>query len=230
MRFINSLVPGLMLLATITSQGQTTAVPAADPTALVEAPARRVLVKIGLNAARPFRHGGYYGLLSRLPLSAGLEYSLNPRFTLYGQAVADRAAPRYDSYREIRNPWLPSGALSLGARYYYNQAGRAQHKRAHGPFIGNYLAVEAHTERMSYVSYNASPYPALGGSYENHYEYATSLNLLWGMQRRLSRSFLFDLNAGIGLSPKRSDAHFGGYSAGALNLSSQINLGIYFGR
>jgi hypothetical protein len=118
----------------------------------------------------------------------------------------------------------------VGGRYYYNQEGRAQHGRARGSFVGNYLAAELHTEMLRTAEFVVtSPYPSLEGYYAYRTDYTPTLNLLWGMQRRLGHNFLFDLNAGVGVGPTRSDAHFGGYSAGGLNLSTQINLGVYFG-
>ena len=59
-------------------------------------------------------------------------------------------------------------------------------------------------------------------------KYASGLNLVWGMQRRLGRNFLFDFNAAAGLAPFRSDANIG-YSTSRLNITTQLNLGIYFG-
>jgi hypothetical protein len=219
----NSLLwPAALLVLSLTSHvslGQT----AADSIS-----SRRLQLRAGLNAGRFFRSLGYYG--GRLPLSVGAEYSLRPNLSLYAQADAELGVPRLTSYFGERLPLVPTGALSLGARYYYNQAGRRQNGRAHGAFVGNYLALEAHTEmQQRFLLREVSPaFPS--GKYELLTNYSPSLNLLWGMQRRLGRSFLFDLNAGIGLSPKRSDAHFGGYSSGVFNASTQINLGIYFGR
>ena len=66
------------------------------------------------------------------------------------------------------------------------------------------------------------------GSYALHCDYVPRLNVLWGMQRRLGCNFLFDGSAGIGAS--RSDLNFGGFSSDSLNLSGQLNLGIYFWR
>ncbi|GAA4016466.1 hypothetical protein GCM10022408_32430 [Hymenobacter fastidiosus] len=162
-------------------------------------------------------------------MAVGAEYVLSSRFTLYGQLEADFALARQDTYFQERNPLIPTGALGIGGRYYYNQAGRAQHNRAHGNFIGNYLAVEVHTERQRYFRYQGgsplSPY----SPFSLHRRYTPTLNVLWGMQRRLGRSFLFDCNAGVGLGARRSEANIG-YSSGAFNPSLQVNLGLYFGK
>ena len=221
MLLLRPALSGLLLLAG-TSLGFGQTVPA--PTDAAPVP-DKLQLRVGLNAARAFRGSSYEGLLGRLPLSAGVEYALSPKFTVYGQIDADLGMPYRTAYNGIPRPLLPTGALGLGARYYYNQAGRARHGRAHGAFVGNYLALEAHTE-MRRHHHNGYGNP----DYRLVTEYAPSLNLLWGMQRRLNRSLLFDFNAGVGLSPKRSDTHFGGYSSGALNTSTHINLGLYFGR
>ena len=207
----------LLLIGAARSAAQTmpaaAPLPSAGPAA--EAAPDKPLLKIGLNAGRAVRYGGYYGLSARLPLSVGVEHLLSPKFTLYGQLHADFRLARRNEYFGDQNFAIPSGALGMGARYYYNQAGRAQRERPHGPFVGNYLALEAHTEvrRRQMQSTDVAP----------------SLNLLWGTQRRLGRNFLFDFNAGLGLGPQRSDSYLG-YSSGSLNVITQLNLGVYFGR
>ena len=103
-------------------------------------------MKVGLNAGRAFRNGGPYGAASRLPVTLGAEYLLSPTFTLYGQLDTDFDLFARETLSGERSPLIPAGALGVEARYYYNQAGRARNKRAHGPFVGNYLALEAHTE------------------------------------------------------------------------------------
>jgi hypothetical protein len=233
MRLPSSCLSGLLLLTTATvGFGQTVSPAATAPvTAIVpteEVVARPVLVKVGLNVARSFRWGGYYGIPFRVPLAVGAEYRLSPKFTLYGQLDADFATSRGTGYGGERSPLLPTGALSLGGRYYYNQAGRARDNRAHGAFVGNYLAAEMHTEMWHH--YESSSLAIPKGNVELRRDYVPTLNLLWGMQRRLSRSFLFDASAGIGVGVTRSDLNFGGFSSGPVNLSGQLNIGVYFGR
>lgn len=229
-RFYHCLLSGLLLLAAAsTSFAQTAVAPGSGEEA--PASADRLQLRIGLNVARNFRHTNYYGYGERVPVSVSAEYALNRRFTLYGQVDAELGLFRQDPGRNLTKPLVPTGAFSIGTRYYYNQDGRMQHNRAHGLFVGNYLAAELHTEMLRYPAYVlTSPYPTPDGYYALRSEFTPTLNLLWGMQRRLGRNFLFDLNAGVGLGAKRSDDHFGGYSAGALNLSTQLNLGVYFGR
>ena len=209
------LLAGLLLASPGISPAQTAPAGPVAPPSTSAAPSPRVLLKVGLNAGRAVRYGGYYGLSARLPLSVGAEYLLSPKFTLYGQLDADFRLSRRNEYFGDQRFAIPSGAVGVGARYYYNQAGRARQGRPHGPFVGNYLALEAHTEvrRRNEQSPDVAP----------------SLNLLWGAQRRLGRSFLFDFNAGLGLGPRRSDSYLG-YSSSNLNVVTQVNLGVYFGR
>ncbi len=215
------LIPGLLLAAGATASfGQTipaSPVPPASPDAptslAAEAPGKWLL-KVGLNAGRAFRYSGYQGVAVRLPVSVGAEYALSSRFTLYGQLDSDFRLGRQNTYYGDQNFAIPAGALGVGVRYYYNQAGRARHNRAHGPFVGNYLAVEAHTEVRQ--------------RYRLRDEIAPGLNLVWGLQRRLGRNFLFDFNAGVGAGPNRSNVSFGS-SPGPVTITTQFNLGICFG-
>ena len=215
MVLIRFLLPSLLVLAgTVYCHGQVAPAPEAIPSA---AAPDKLLLKVGLNAGRAFRYTGYYGLSARLPLSVGAEYALSPKFTLYGQLDADFRLFRDHTRLGDQDFIVPAGGLGIGARYYYNQAGRERHNRPHGAFVGNYLALEAHTEvRQRFGLRN---------------DVAPSLNAVWGMQRRLGRSFLFDFNAGVGLGPYRNDSALG-YSSGSsdLNITTQLNLGVYFGR
>ncbi|WP_210518317.1 hypothetical protein [Hymenobacter terricola] len=140
MRFRLPLLPGLLLAAACSSLGQT--VPAA-PAQTTVASASKLLLKVGLNPGRSLRWSGFYGLAARLPVSIGAEYSLGSRFTLCGQFDSDfRLSTQNVAYGDQRFV-IPTGALGVGARHYYNQAGRERHNRAQGPFVGNYLALEA---------------------------------------------------------------------------------------
>lgn len=214
MLLVRFLLPGLLVLAgTTCSRGQA-APPVTVPT---ETAPDRLLLKVGLNAGRAFRYTGYYGLAVRLPLSVGAEYALSSRFTLYGQVDADFSLFRNNAYLGDHTSIIPAGGVGIGARYYYNQAGRERHNRPHGAFVGNYLALEAHTELRQRHGLRNDVFP--------------SLNAVWGMQRRVGRHFLVDFNAGIGLGPHRRDSNLGyAPNSSNLNISTQLNLGVYFGR
>ena len=224
MRFLRRLLPAFLLLGGPTSLlAQTAPAPATVPgpptTALAAAPAPTApdkwLLKVGLNAGRALHWGGYEGFRGRVPLSVGAEYALSPAFTLHGQADADFELRRRTSYAGERRNLVPSGALGLGGRYYYNQAGRARNNRAHGQFIGNYLGLEARAEMRR--------------GYGRTVETMPSLNLLWGMQRRINRNLLFDLNAGVGMGASYNRAVLGLESA-PFTITTQLNASLYFGR
>ncbi|MBD2723810.1 hypothetical protein [Hymenobacter armeniacus] len=218
MRLSRTFLSSLLILAsTALSHGQTApAAPAeagAHPDAPGEATSRSLLLKVGLSAGRALRWGGYEGWVGRAPVSVAAEYALSPRFTLYSQLDADISVLRRTTYDGPSSPLVPSGAVGVGGRYYYNQAGRAHTGRAHGLFVGNYVGLELHTELERY---------------NGRLRTGPSLNALWGMQRRLGRSFLVDFNAGIGYGP--NSAATTGYRTAAGTIATQFNLGVYFGR
>ncbi|MFC7666381.1 hypothetical protein ACFQT0_02285 [Hymenobacter humi] len=150
-----------------------------------------------------------------MPITVGAEHAINAKFTVYGQVDTDFGVPRRESFSGERSNRVPSGAVGIGGRYYYNQAGRALHNRAHGRFIGNYVGMELHTEMRR--------------MYGQEVELAPALNVVWGMQRRLNRNFLLDFNAGVGLGPNRNYTTLARVP-GPLTLTTQFNLGLYFGR
>ncbi|OGX85585.1 hypothetical protein BEN48_01765 [Hymenobacter glacialis] len=226
MRALRLFLPGVLLVASaIHSSAQTAPVPAATPGAVpllptagpapTNAASDKLLLKVGLNAGRAITMGGYDGFLGRVPLSVGAEVALSSKFTLYGQADADFSLRRRTFYGGERSNLIPAGAVGLGGRYYYNQAGRARSNRAHGQFIGNYVGLEAHAEMRRLYGRSVQTMP--------------SLNLLWGMQRRINRSLLFDINAGVGAGASYNRAVLG-LSSAPLTLTTQLNASLYFGR
>ncbi|UOR04499.1 hypothetical protein MUN82_16320 [Hymenobacter aerilatus] len=76
---------------------------------------------------------------------------------------------------------------------YYNQAKREQRGRAHGSFVGNYLALQLTNDWYSYKSYDIV-------DTRRHYGYDYSgIMAQWGMQRRIGSWGLFDGGIGIGV-------------------------------
>ncbi|MBF9236178.1 hypothetical protein I2I05_02105 [Hymenobacter sp. BT683] len=216
MHISGSFLSGLLLLSSVTlSKAQTAPGPSATPEAQpaltvapADAPARKVLLKVGLNAGRAFRTGGAFGLNSRLPVTVGAEYLLNSKFTIFGQADTDFNFFEREPYPGLRNPLVSSGAIGVGVRYYGNQV--------HNPFEGYYLGAEIHTELRRAYGLNTRANP--------------TLNLICGMQRRLGSNFLFDLNAGVGIGANQQKSGYNGYNPSPLTVTTQLNLGIYFGR
>ncbi|MCC2545597.1 hypothetical protein LJY25_04010 [Hymenobacter sp. BT175] len=227
MRFPQFLLPGLLLLAASTSAlSQSTSSPAPELSALPDTPPRKVLVKLGLNVARGLSYGGYEGLRASIPVVTGIEYSVSPGFTLYSQLGVDVSVPTYRSFYR-QNAVTPSASLSLGGRYYYNQAARARNNKPHGPFVGNYLAFQANLDRFrSPLSATFRP----EGRWPMRTTYAPGVTMLWGMQRRLGSNFLFDLSTGLGVSGNVSGTAMPGYTTVNINFTPQVNLGFYLAR
>ncbi|UOQ97833.1 hypothetical protein MUN81_21725 [Hymenobacter sp. 5317J-9] len=219
MHLSRTVLPGLVILAgTTLSFGQnapvTPTLPAAVTTpAIAKDAPDKLLLKVGLNAGRSLRWGGYEGWSGRVPISLAAEYAVSPKFTLYSQLDTDVDVLRRQSFDGRVLPLVSSGAIGVGGRYYYNQEGRARANRAHGLFVGNYVGLEVHTELERY-----------NGTLRT----GPSLNALWGMQRRLGRNFLFDFNAGVGFGPNSSAVT--GYRTSVGTIATQFNLGIFFGR
>lgn len=122
----------------------------------------------------------------------------------------------------------------LGGRYYYNQAKRVARGRAVGPFVGNYLALNASTEY--------SPMRVRSPYVDNtriNYEFS-GLTALWGMQRRLGSLLIYDLSAGLGAfnslqSIQRYYTSSGAYAGHSytnrrLEVGPVVNLQLSFAR
>lgn len=192
--------------------------PSTETPATAAAPApRHLLLKLGLTPSRLLPQYRYNGFNWAVAPSVGAEYQLGPHVSVYGQADVDFSFSHRDTYYGgvlEKDPLVRSGALGVGLRYYYNQAGRERHNRAHGAFQGNYLALEALTElqRVRYFTYDDTtyPFPTLVTS-----EYRTQatplLNVYWGMQRRLGRHFLYDVNVGAGVIAKPTSFYYHAY-------------------
>jgi len=209
-----------VLAAPLPSQAQT-ALPEASTAPTIATPtSHRALFKLGLGLDRGFEYGGYSGLI--VPVTVGVERHLTSAFSLYGNLTAALRLSRTRRYSYLQPvPFVSRSIIAVGGRYYYNQAGRLKHGRATGPFIGNYLALQASTDVTPSFRYN---------SLDRYIYYDFSaLSVLWGMQRRLGSLFVYDLNAGIGLANSRLilkyDNHSGFYRPHRrLELLPELNL------
>ncbi|MBO3271116.1 hypothetical protein [Hymenobacter defluvii] len=149
------------------------------------------LFKLGTGLTRDSGYGSYSGLL--LPITLGVERQLTPKFSVYGNI-----SPMLQTggrYRTNDRSFVQLARINtdLGARYYYNQIKREQRGRAHGPFIGNYLALQLSNDWYSY-----KPYYATDMRRQYGYDYS-GVTVLWGMQRRIGKWGLFDGNVGLGV-------------------------------
>lgn len=239
MRCYRLFLPGpLLLAATTLSFGQTVTPPSPPEVTVTEATPDRLLLKVGLNAGRALSWSGYNGLMTHAAVAVGAEYLLNSRFTLYSQVDADVALGRNSYYHGEGNGLISSGAVGIGGRYYYNQAGRVQHNRAHGPFVGNYLALEATTElnrrQFELYDYTSSYYPT---PYTTEYRTQVTplVTVQWGWQRRVGQHFLYDAGIGLGLLARPATYSYYPYSGHFDTLyrfesTLAINLRLYFVR
>ncbi|TGD78442.1 hypothetical protein [Hymenobacter wooponensis] len=154
-----------------------------------ESPAKSTLFKIGTGLSQGFEFGGYSGL--SVPIVLGVEHHLASAVSLYGNLFGGLNIIRRQDYDR---PLLREIGADAGVRYYYNQEKRKQKGRDTGPFVGNYLALHSSSSLFSYRrqnSYNVRNYFS--------YDYST-LNLVWGMQRRIGGHGLIDAYAGAGIS------------------------------
>lgn len=214
------LLPGL-------SVGQTTAEVATPATASPTPPTTwlpNTLFKLGMGLSRRSGYGGFSGL--QLPLTVGVEHQFNRKISVYGNvSPLLQAGGRY--YDQSNVPWLrlTNFIVDVGARYYYNQAKREQRGRAHGLFVGNYLALQANNDWYSYKLYDVM-------DTRRHYRYGSSgLGAFWGMQRRIGKWGLFDGNAGLGINNDNYMYVFDykagrGYAKRRLGLLLEINVRI----
>ena len=231
------LLPGLALAQAPASATSETAVATfTDPTP------RRFLLKAGLTPSRLIPQYRARGFNWKLAPSVGAEFLLAPHLTLYGQAEVDFSLGQrnYDNYFFAPNPAVAlvhSGAIGVGTRYYYSQEARARRNRAHGSFVGNYVALEAATElhRRPFVLYDYA-FSSSPTAYTIDYrtQVMPVVTALWGMQRRLGRHFLYDASAGLALLARPIDYYY--YRSNFRNsqalyrfeTSLAVNLRVYF--
>ena len=205
-------------------------------TAAAEPAPRRLLFKAGLAPSRLIPQYRYADGWAIAP-SLGAEYQLGPHVSLYGQAEVDFLVGQR-RYYGLGNPskeaLVHTGAVGVGLRRYYNQEGRARRNRAHGPFVGNYYALEATTELNRREFYRYDPQGVSLGVDTDHRIQATPLlTAHWGMQRRLGQHFLYDANIGLGLLAQPYTYSFYSYGRNfdtlyRLESTLALNLRLYF--
>jgi hypothetical protein len=129
-----------------------------------------------------------------LPSSLGLEYRLEPRFSLYAQAEADVSAGRGTRGRRGRAT-LPAASTSLGvgARYYFNQPAAAGPPHQAERW-GNYLALEFNAELAQGAQRGRR------GRGPNAGLATPAVFAFYGAQHSgPGRRLLYDVNAGLGI-------------------------------
>jgi hypothetical protein len=210
----------LTLTAALAAHAQTT-YPAPDSVRGPMPPA--VLLKVGLRATHVSYSASSQNWSLIVPLSLGAEYRLAPRFGFYGQVEADFQTSR-TARAARRRPQaiaVPSAALGVGLRYYYNQPRRGEPLR-NANLYGSYLALEGNIERNAvtgrYVS--QSRRQAAVGLTPGLYAY-------WGTQHRLRRALLYDVSAGLGFQAP-TYYNFESIAPVHYNIAAQVNLHIYW--
>lgn len=154
-----------------------------------------------------------------VPLSLGAEYRLAPAYSLYGLLEADMlASPARTRRRTTTTATVPNAMLSFGVRHYYGRP-PVDAQRTSTEF-GRYLALDgsaewqqlATTARRRLVPATLTP----------------AVYALWGMQNRLRRHVLYDLNAGLGLL---APAHYYYIERASgttpWNVGAQINIRLF---
>ncbi|MBJ6143281.1 hypothetical protein [Hymenobacter sp. BT559] len=184
-----------------------------------------VLLKVGLRATHISYSANSQAWSLVVPLSLGAEYRLAPRFGFYGQVEADLQTGRTTIARR-RGPSqaavaVPSAALGVGLRYYYNQPRHGEPLR-NTNLYGSYLAVEGNIERNTVVGryVSLSRRQATTGLTPGLYAY-------WGTQHRLRGALLYDASAGLGFQAP-TYYNFESIAPAHYNIAVQVNLRLYW--
>jgi hypothetical protein len=207
------------LLGVLAAHAQAT-LPTADSVRGPMPPA--VLLKVGLRATHISYSGSSQAWSLVVPLSLGAEYRLAPRFGFYGQLEADLQTSRTATRRRRSQAVaVPSAALGVGLRYYYNQPRRGEPLR-NANFYGSYLALEGNLERN-----------AVAGRYVNQSRRQTAAGLTpglyayWGTQHRLRHALLYDVSVGLGFQAP-TYYNFENIAPAHYNIAVQANLRLYW--
>jgi hypothetical protein len=177
------------------------------------------MLRLGLRVNRGFETRDLNGLFA--PITLGLERRLSSKFSVYGNLLVNLRPLAFQHYYPA-STFIHRFGAELGGRYYYNQAKRLERGRAAGPFVGNYLALQASTEY--------SPMRILNSFDQIHVNYEFSgLTALWGMQRRLGKLLVYDLSAGLGAFDSRQSVRSHYTSSGAYAGYSHINRRLALG-
>jgi hypothetical protein len=183
-----------------------------------------VLLKAGLRATHISYSGSGQAWSVVVPLSLGAEYRLTSRLGFYGQLEADLQTSRTATAarrRQAQAVAVPSAALGVGLRYYYNQPRRGELLR-NATLYGSYVAVEGNIERN-----------AVTGRYVSLARRQTATGLTpglyayWGTQHRLRHALLYDVSAGLGFQAP-AYYNFERIAPAHYNIAAQVNLRVYW--
>ncbi|OWP64741.1 hypothetical protein CDA63_02990 [Hymenobacter amundsenii] len=181
----------------------------------------RVLFKLGTGVVNGSGYGGYGGLT--LPVILGAEWQFAPGWSAAANgSVSWNVGPRryYGGSSSDRwRPLLAQGNLDAAVRHYYHQEKRQQKGRRTGPYQGPYVALQ----------FNNYFQPNFPNGYNNSrrlgYDYS-SLNLLWGTQRRVGGHGLLDTYIGAGVSNNKTYYYDGNGTSGRRQANLHFELGL----
>ncbi|SNR75557.1 hypothetical protein SAMN06269173_106154 [Hymenobacter mucosus] len=199
------------LLAQTNSPAATPADPPSPASTAVGTP-RNTMVKLGTGLTRGFR---FRTNTLTAPIVLGVEHHITSAWSVSGNAYAGLEVIE-GKYYDSTLPLVRECGADIGARYYYNQEKRRQKGRATGPFTGNYLS--AMTTATFYANANAD-----GAHYR--YGYST-LNVVWGMQRRIGRHGLFDAYAGGGIQNDYAFRYRNGHYRQGRVIDPNLEVGV----
>jgi hypothetical protein len=126
------------------------------------------LLKIGVHGFGLSHNGGYfkYGI--------GYEQKIKPAFSVLAevQHTLENKNPIHDN---------PKYSLNVGARYYYNIAKRIRKGKSANNFSANYLSIY---QQNGFLKVN------------DDFQYQSTLNFLYGIQRRIGKYGYVDFGVG----------------------------------
>lgn len=150
------------------------------------------LLKIGVHGLGFSHKGGY------LKYGIGFEQKLKPSVSVLGDFIHTL---------EFDDPIAdnPKFAFNLGARYYYNIERRIRKGKSANNFSANYLGLYQQN---------------LWEKEEGDYDYATHVNFLYGLQRRIGKYGYLDFGVGPGVKFDDAKTKF--------SLSALFSIGLGF--
>lgn len=158
-----------------------------------------------------------FNLLGALQKGLDISYErkIAPKWSLNLNSVTKMHINGGDFFVSNRNSYYYSQTLGTQVRYYHNLERRKRlGKNAH--FSGNYFALETSANyEMYHIAYHPLP--------KNIYRYEYTTNLLYGIQRKISKRVYFDANVGVGV---KQYGTVGEFRATSILPTAKIGIGI----
>jgi len=116
----------------------------------------------------------------------GYERKLNPKFSINSEL----GLHVYYDNTLIGNKVIITPSGSIGTRYYYNMQRRISKGKAANNMSGDYFTLNVNFAKPTYLEENLFPVNT------NYIRPDNSISLLYGIQRRATKYFLFDFSFG----------------------------------